>query len=143
MFRYLLLETVFEILVLRFTCMTQGVEYNTYSILRIYTKYDEVAHCAQAAPFKQSIRILNLKIRTIVVEPYCILLPELVGGKDTPISFDLLHSLEDVLALSELVLANQPSSGFDLLHLGQAGQPFICVRHIVANDGPLSNMHRR
>jgi hypothetical protein len=32
-------------------------------------------------------------------------LPELVGGKDTPISSNLLHGLEDVLSLSILDLA--------------------------------------
>jgi hypothetical protein len=32
-------------------------------------------------------------------------LPELVGGKDTPIFMDLLHGLEDVLSLSKLDLA--------------------------------------
>jgi hypothetical protein len=30
---------------------------------------------------------------------YCFDLPELMGGKDTPIFLDLLHGLEDVLSL--------------------------------------------
>ena len=34
-------------------CLGQGVEYNTLSILRIYAKYNPVAHNAQAAQLKQ------------------------------------------------------------------------------------------
>jgi hypothetical protein len=38
-------------------------------------------------------------------------LPKLVGGKDTPISTDFLHGLEDVLSLSVLDLALHQSPG--------------------------------
>ena len=34
-------------------CLGQGVEYNTLSILRIYAKYNLVAHDAQATQMKQ------------------------------------------------------------------------------------------
>jgi hypothetical protein len=38
-------------------------------------------------------------------------LPELVGVKDTPISLNLLHGLEDILSLSVLDLALHQSLG--------------------------------
>jgi hypothetical protein len=94
---------------------------------------------------KQSVYIwFNLKIQIVRGElnSYCIL-PEMVGGKDTPISSNLLHGLEDVLSLSVLDLAHQFSPGFANLHFAHAGECGIRFWHIVANDGPLSNMHRR
>jgi hypothetical protein len=74
---------------------------------------------------------------------YCFDLPELVGGKDTLISSDLLHGLEDVLSLSKLDLALHLNLSKHSLHPIQVHQPRMHVRYIVANDGPLGNMHRR
>jgi len=51
--RHLLSQTVFEILVPLFVRLTQGVEYESLSILRIDQKYNLVAHDAQATQMKQ------------------------------------------------------------------------------------------
>ena len=54
MCRHLLSQTVFEILVPLFVRLVQGVEYDSLSILRIYQKYNPVAHDAQATQIKQN-----------------------------------------------------------------------------------------
>jgi hypothetical protein len=70
-------------------------------------------------------------------------LPELVGDKDTTISSDLLHVLEDILSLSKLDLALHLNPSKHSLHPVQVHQPRMHVWYIVVNDGPLGNMHRR
>ena len=74
---------------------------------------------------------------------YCSDLPKLVGKKYTPIPSELPHGLQNILSLSELVLANQVTPNFELLQLVQARQFRIRVRYIIANDGPLRKMHWR
>ena len=90
--RHLLSQTVFEILVPLFVHLTQGVEYDNLSILRIYYKYNLVAHDAQATQYGSQI----FKHERGEPNSYCkchFNLPELVRGKDTPVSIDLLHGL--------------------------------------------------
>ena len=50
---HLLSQTVFEILVPLFVHLTQGVEYDNLSILRIGHKYNPVAQEAQPTQMKQ------------------------------------------------------------------------------------------
>jgi len=51
--RHLLSQRVFEILVPLFVRFTQGVEYDSLSILRIDHEYNPVAHDTQATQMKQ------------------------------------------------------------------------------------------
>ena len=51
--RHLLLQILFEILAPLFVCLAQGVEYDSFSILRIDQKYNPVAHDAQTTQMKQ------------------------------------------------------------------------------------------
>ena len=51
--RHLLSQTVFEILVPLFVRLTQGVEYDNLSILRIGHKYNPVSQEAQPTQMKQ------------------------------------------------------------------------------------------
>ena len=53
MCHHLLSQTIFEILVPLFVHLTQGVEYDILSILRLDQKYNPVAHNAQATQIKQ------------------------------------------------------------------------------------------
>ena len=64
MCRHLLSQTIFEILVPLFVHLTQGVEYDILSILRLDQKYNPVAHNAQATQMKQyGSQILKQEMR--------------------------------------------------------------------------------
>jgi len=92
MYHHLLSQIGFKILVSFFIHRVQGVEYDNLSILRIYYKYNLVAHDAQATQYGSQI----FKHERGEPNSYCkyhFTLPELVRGKDTPISLDLHHGL--------------------------------------------------
>ena len=64
MCHHLLSQTIFEILVPLFVHLTQGVEYDSLSILRVDQKYNPVAHDAQATQMKQyGSQILKQEMR--------------------------------------------------------------------------------
>ena len=64
MCHHLLSQTIFEILVPLFVHLTQGVEYDILSILRVDQKYNPVAHNAQATQMKQyGSQILKQEMR--------------------------------------------------------------------------------
>ena len=64
MCHHLLSQTIFEILVPLFVHLTQGVEYDILSILRLDQKYNPLAHNAQATQIKQyGSQILKQEMR--------------------------------------------------------------------------------
>ena len=63
-------------------CLGQGVEYNTLSILRIYAKYNPVAHNAQAAQLKQyGSQFLNHEKRWPAIASIILTYPNWCGAR--------------------------------------------------------------